>query len=58
MSSFPAPHSPVRILALAAALALAGVAQATTVLPAITHGDIQIGLVPVATGLSAPDYAT
>jgi glucose/arabinose dehydrogenase len=43
-----------------AALALAtlgGAAQATTVLPAITHGDIAIGLQAVATGLSAPDYA-
>ena len=37
--------------------ALATPAAATTVLPAIVHGDLAINLVPVATGLSAPDYA-
>ena len=44
-------------LALAAGLACAGAAQATTVLPAIVHGDIAVNLTPVATGLAAPDYA-
>ncbi len=51
--------SPVRHWLLAAAGAAAGVAaHATTILPAITHGDLAIVLNPVATGLSAPDYAT
>ena len=39
-------------------LGLAGAAQSTTVLPAILHGDIAVTLLPVATGLAAPDYAT
>lgn len=47
-----------RALVTAGLALLAGVAQATTVLPAITHGDIAINLLPVATGLAAPDYAT
>jgi glucose/arabinose dehydrogenase len=44
----------------AAALAtlLCAAAQANHILPAITHGDIAIHLLPVATGLSAPDYGT
>jgi glucose/arabinose dehydrogenase len=45
-------------LALAAGLVLAGATQAATILPPIVHGNIQLGLVPVATGLAAPDYAT
>jgi glucose/arabinose dehydrogenase len=57
MSIHPARPAFAR-LALGMALALAGAAHATTVLPAITHGDIALGLLPVATGLSAPDYAT
>ncbi len=38
-------------------LASAGLSHATSVLPAIVHGDIAITLKAVATGLSAPDYA-
>ena len=38
-------------------LAFSGGAHATTVLPAIPHGDIAIALNAVATGLAAPDYA-
>jgi len=52
-------HPAPRLLATAAAALLtllAVPAQATTILPAITHGDIAIRLLPVATGLSAPDY--
>ena len=37
---------------------LCAAAQANHILPAITHGDIAIHLLPVATGLSAPDYGT
>jgi glucose/arabinose dehydrogenase len=47
-------------LAAAALLATASLgfsAQATTLLPAIVHGDIALNLLPVATGLAAPDYA-
>ena len=52
-------HLPLRpLIAVACVLALASAAQATTVLPAILHGDIAINLVPVATGLAAPDYGT
>jgi len=47
-------------LALAAGLALAGAAQAQSqdVLPDIPFGQIAVKLNPVATGLSAPAYAT
>ncbi len=46
-------------LALAAGLALAGTLPAQAqVLPAIPFGDIAVRLNPVATGLSAPAYAT
>ncbi len=38
------------------ALAVASSAAAEPYLPAIQHGTIAIGLKPVATGLSAPDY--
>jgi glucose/arabinose dehydrogenase len=42
-----------------ATLALLGsAAQATTILPAITRGDIAVGLQAIATGMAAPDYAT
>ncbi len=58
MSILPATRCPLHALALAAGLALSAGAHATTVLPAITHGDIAVTLVPVATGLAAPDYAT
>jgi glucose/arabinose dehydrogenase len=37
---------------------LPSVVLATTVLPAIPHGDIAVGLQAIATGFSAPDYAT
>jgi glucose/arabinose dehydrogenase len=50
----PAPLAP---LAWAIGLALSDPARATTVLPAITTGELAIGLQAVATGLSAPDYA-
>jgi glucose/arabinose dehydrogenase len=43
--------------AVAAAVVLSFSAQATTLLPAIVHGDIALNLLPVATGLAAPDYA-
>jgi glucose/arabinose dehydrogenase len=36
---------------------LPGLSSATTILPAITFGDLAVRLNPVATGLSAPDYA-
>lgn len=42
---------------LTALLGIGAAAQATTVLPAILPGSISVGLVPVATGLGAPDYA-
>lgn len=42
--------------AAVAALLCAGAAHATTLLPAIEHGDIAVRLIPVATGLGAPDY--
>lgn len=47
-------------LALAAGMALAGAAQAQSqdVLPDIPFGNIAVKLNPVATGLSAPAYAT
>ena len=35
-----------------------GAAQAHHILPAIEHGDIAVQLRAIATGLSAPDYAT
>jgi glucose/arabinose dehydrogenase len=44
--------------AIAAFALVGGAAQANHILPGITHGDIAIGLQAVATGLSAPDYAT
>ncbi|OYU71893.1 MAG: hypothetical protein CFE45_41695, partial [Burkholderiales bacterium PBB5] len=40
------------------ALGLAVPASATTLLPAITFGTLSVKLDVVATGLSAPDYAT
>ncbi len=55
-------QTPFQRRALAAAVLLATTslgfsAQATTLLPAIVHGDIALNLLPVATGLAAPDYA-
>nr|WP_316643784.1 PQQ-dependent sugar dehydrogenase [uncultured Roseateles sp.] len=47
-------RAPLLLLAL---LGLGQGAQATTVLPAITTGDIAVHLKTVASGLSAPDYA-
>ncbi len=44
-------------LALACALALHANAKAQDVLPPIQRGTIAISLLPVATGLAAPDYA-
>lgn len=44
-------------LVLTALLGMGGGAQAATVLPAITFGDVAIQLKTVASGLSAPDYA-
>jgi glucose/arabinose dehydrogenase len=51
------PSARLGLLASAIGLAFAGTAGATTVLPAITVGDLAIGLQAIATGLSAPDYA-
>jgi glucose/arabinose dehydrogenase len=45
-------------ITIAALSCVASAAQATTILPAITRGDIAIGLQAVATGLAAPDDAT
>ncbi|HLL09817.1 MAG TPA: PQQ-dependent sugar dehydrogenase [Rubrivivax sp.] len=47
-----------RLSAVALTTLLCGAAQANHILPAITHGDIAINLLPVATGLSAPAYGT
>ena len=52
------PASPIRSLLAASAIVLAGPVTAATILPPIVHGDRAIVLNPVATGLSAPDYAT
>jgi glucose/arabinose dehydrogenase len=53
------PGPKIHLLMAALSMAFTGfAAQATTVLPAIVHGDIAVGLQAVATGLSAPDYAT
>ena len=52
------PASPIRSLLAASAIVLAGPVTAATILPPIVHGDLAIVLNPVATGLSAPDYAT
>ncbi len=56
MSFVPAVRR--RALTLAVCALSSSFAAAGTLLPPITHGDISIGLLPVATGLSAPDYAT
>ena len=48
---------PASALALVLGGALMPAAQATTVLPAITFGDVAVQLQAVATGLAAPDYA-
>ena len=50
--------SPRPSCAISLAAMFSGIAQATTILPSITHGDIAIRLSPVATGLGAPAYAT